>query len=42
MAEDFKGGGHLNAAGGESYVSMRATLSMLEEAILNRKRYEKE
>ena len=42
MAEDFKGGGHLNAAGGESYVSMRTTLSMLEEAILNRERYEKE
>ena len=40
MAEDFKGGGHLNAAGGESYFSMNKTISLIEEAILNRAKYE--
>jgi len=40
MAEDFKGGGHLNAAGGESYRSMKTVLEQVEEAILNRERYE--
>ncbi len=40
MAEEFKGGGHLNAAGGESYFSMKKTIDMLEEAIRNRKKYE--
>lgn len=40
MAEEFKGGGHLNAAGGESYFSMKKTIGMLEEAIRNRKKYE--
>ncbi|MDR0829614.1 MAG: bifunctional oligoribonuclease/PAP phosphatase NrnA [Prevotellaceae bacterium] len=40
MAEDFKGGGHLNAAGGESYYSMEKTLTLLEEAVLHREKYE--
>jgi len=40
MAEDFKGGGHRNAAGGETYRSMQTTLARIEEAILNRQRYE--
>ena len=40
MAEEFKGGGHLNAAGGESYFSMKKTIDMIEEAIRNRKKYE--
>lgn len=40
MAEDFNGGGHKNAAGGESYFSMRKTLYKIEEAIRNRDSYE--
>jgi phosphoesterase RecJ-like protein len=39
MAENFKGGGHINAAGGESYHSMQKTLAMIEEAILNKESY---
>jgi phosphoesterase RecJ-like protein len=40
MAENFKGGGHINAAGGESYQSMQKTLARIEEAIINREKYE--
>ena len=40
MAEEFRGGGHKNAAGGESYFSMRKTINMLETVIRNRKNYE--
>ena len=39
IAEDFKGGGHINAAGGESYHSMSKTLMQIEEAILNKEKY---
>ena len=42
MAEDFRGGGHVNAAGGESYRSMKTVLEQIEEAILNRQRYEEQ
>ncbi len=40
MAEMFRGGGHLNAAGGESYQSMRKTLWKLENLIKNRADFE--
>jgi phosphoesterase RecJ-like protein len=40
VAEEFKGGGHINAAGGESYKSMRQTIEKMEKVILNRKNYE--
>ena len=39
MAEDFKGGGHRNAAGGESYYSINKTLALIENAILNKEKY---
>jgi len=42
MAADFKGGGHRNAAGGESYRSIKTILALIEEAILNRNKYEEE
>jgi len=42
MAADFKGGGHINAAGGESYRSMKTVLEQVEAAILNREKYETE
>ena len=32
-AEFFGGGGHLNAAGGESYISMDETIKKFEEAL---------
>ncbi|MDR3327665.1 MAG: bifunctional oligoribonuclease/PAP phosphatase NrnA [Prevotellaceae bacterium] len=40
MAEDFNGGGHLNAAGGDSYYSVHKTIELLEQAIANREKYE--
>jgi phosphoesterase RecJ-like protein len=40
MAEDFNGGGHLNAAGGESYLPITKMLEKIEEAVLNREKYE--
>lgn len=36
LAEYFKGGGHKNAAGGESYFSLGKTLRMLDEVIAQR------
>jgi phosphoesterase RecJ-like protein len=40
IAEEFRGGGHINAAGGESYKSMYQTIEKIEKIILNRKYYE--
>ncbi len=40
MAEEFNGGGHRNASGGESYYSMRKTIDKIEKAIMQRDRYE--
>ncbi|NCA79440.1 MAG: bifunctional oligoribonuclease/PAP phosphatase NrnA [Sphingobacteriia bacterium] len=40
MAAIFRGGGHVNAAGGESYQPMRKTLWKLENMIKNRRDFE--
>jgi phosphoesterase RecJ-like protein len=32
-ADVFNGGGHLNASGGESYVSLKETIKKFEEAL---------
>lgn len=39
MAEHFKGGGHKNAAGGESYCSLRRTLHQIENVIRRREEF---
>ena len=36
-ADLFNGGGHLNAAGGESYISMQESVKKFEEALPNYK-----
>lgn len=40
MAACFQGGGHRNAAGGESYIGMRSTLVKLERVIKRRAEFE--
>lgn len=40
MAELFKGGGHKNAAGGESYCSLRRTLHQIENVVRRREEFD--
>lgn len=40
LAAEFNGGGHLNAAGGESYATMEETLQKLESLIRRRSEFE--